>query len=55
MASIFDKVNEFFGVASGDERKRRIDRAVDDASKGKKAKDATLGNPEGKKKKKKKK
>lgn len=51
---IFDAVNDFFGVKSGNARDDRINSAIDDAVSGKKADKPTLGNPEGKKKKKKK-
>lgn len=51
--SVFDKVNEYFGVKSGSARRERIDSAVDNAEKGKKSKNPSLGNPEGKKGKKK--
>ncbi len=50
--SVFDQVNKFFGLQSGDGRKARHDQAVQDALKGKKANKPTLGNPKGKKEKK---
>ena len=45
MASFLDKL---LGTAEGSARRKRMDKAIEDAEKGKKTKGGTLGNPEGK-------